>query len=117
MVHTGTSEVRSIDSWTPTRTAEVLLDQLGQELAEFANMMRDGLEALDFAGRQRLVRLLVERMVAADALSSVGDAGAGASRASRRFLRGQGEQNNRAGSAQATGLPPAVRGAPRGDRI
>jgi site-specific DNA recombinase len=39
------------------------LDQLGQYLADFAAMMRDGLDALDFAGRQRLVRLLVERVV------------------------------------------------------
>jgi site-specific DNA recombinase len=39
------------------------LERLGAELEAFAAAIRDGLEALDFAGRQRLVRLLVERII------------------------------------------------------
>jgi hypothetical protein len=34
-----------------------------ERLEAFAAAIRDGLEALDFAGRQRLVRLLVERVI------------------------------------------------------
>jgi hypothetical protein len=41
------------------------LERLGADLEAFAAAIRDGLEALDFAGRQRLVRLLVERIIAA----------------------------------------------------
>jgi len=41
----------------------VRLERLGAELEAFAATIRDGLEALDFAGRQRLVRLLVERVI------------------------------------------------------
>lgn len=39
------------------------LERLGAELEAFAAAIRDGLEALDFSGRQRLVRLLVERII------------------------------------------------------
>lgn len=39
------------------------LDRLGEDLAAFAATLRAGLTHLDFAGRQRLVRLLVERVV------------------------------------------------------
>jgi site-specific DNA recombinase len=39
------------------------LERLGTDIAAFAAAIRDGLEALDFAGRQRLVRLLVERVI------------------------------------------------------
>lgn len=39
------------------------LDQLGEDLAAFAATLRDGLDKLDFQGRQRLVRLLIERVV------------------------------------------------------
>ena len=39
------------------------MERLGAELKAFAAAIRDGLEALDFAGRQRLVRLLVERVI------------------------------------------------------
>jgi site-specific DNA recombinase len=39
------------------------LDRLGDDLAAFAATLRSGLDKLDFAGRQRLVRLLVERVV------------------------------------------------------
>ena len=38
-------------------------DRLGEDLAAFAATLRSGLAHLDFAGRQRLVRLLVERVV------------------------------------------------------
>ncbi len=41
----------------------VRLERLGAELEAFATAIRDGLEALDFAGRQRLVRLIVERVI------------------------------------------------------
>ncbi len=39
------------------------LDRLGEDLAAFAATLREGLDELDFAGRQRLVRLLIERVV------------------------------------------------------
>jgi hypothetical protein len=39
------------------------MERLGAEFEAFAAAIRDGLEALDFAGRQRLVRLLVERVI------------------------------------------------------
>ena len=39
------------------------LQRLGEDLASFAATLRTGLGTLDFAGRQRLVRLLVERVV------------------------------------------------------
>ena len=39
------------------------LERLGDDLATFAATLRAGLDTLDFAGRQRLVRLLVERVV------------------------------------------------------
>jgi site-specific DNA recombinase len=39
------------------------LERLGEDLALFAATLRTGLDTLDFAGRQRLVRLLVERVV------------------------------------------------------
>jgi site-specific DNA recombinase len=39
------------------------LDQLGDDLEAFAATLRSGLDKLDFQGRQRLVRLLVERVV------------------------------------------------------
>ncbi len=39
------------------------MERLGADLEAFAAAIRDGLEALDFAGRQRLVRLLVERVI------------------------------------------------------
>jgi len=39
------------------------LDQHVEEIAMFAATVRDGLNTLDFAGRQRVVRLLVERVV------------------------------------------------------
>lgn len=39
------------------------LEALGEELNRFAAALRVGLEELDFTGRQRLVRLLVERVV------------------------------------------------------
>jgi site-specific DNA recombinase len=39
------------------------VERLGADLEAFAAAIRDGLEALDFAGRQRLVRLLVERVI------------------------------------------------------
>lgn len=42
---------------------EARLKRLGADIEAFAAAMRDGMEALDFAGRQRLVRLLVERIV------------------------------------------------------
>jgi site-specific DNA recombinase len=41
------------------------LDRLGEDLAAFAATLREGLDELDFAGRQRLVRLLIERVVIA----------------------------------------------------
>jgi site-specific DNA recombinase len=41
----------------------VRLVRLSTDLEAFAAAIRDGLEALDFAGRQRLVRLLIERIV------------------------------------------------------
>src|SRR5215468_673388 len=37
--------------------------RLGEDLAAFAATLRSGLAHLDFAGRQRLVRLLLERVV------------------------------------------------------
>jgi site-specific DNA recombinase len=39
------------------------LERLGEDLETFASTLRDGLDKLDFAGRQRLVRLLIERVV------------------------------------------------------
>ena len=39
------------------------LSALGEDLAAFAATLRSGLAHLDFAGRQRLVRLLLERVV------------------------------------------------------
>ena len=39
------------------------LDRLGDDLEAFAATLRSGLDKLDFQGRQRLVRLLVERVV------------------------------------------------------
>jgi site-specific DNA recombinase len=39
------------------------LDKLSTDLMAFANSLRDGLGTLDFAGRQRLVQLLIERVV------------------------------------------------------
>lgn len=39
------------------------LDRLGDDLETFAATLRTGLDRLDFQGRQRLVRLLVERVV------------------------------------------------------
>ena len=39
------------------------VDRLSRDLEAFAASLRDGLTDLDFAGRQRLVRLLVERVV------------------------------------------------------
>jgi hypothetical protein len=39
------------------------LDRLGEDLAAFAATLRAGLNELDFTGRQRLVRLLIERVV------------------------------------------------------
>jgi len=39
------------------------LDRLGDDLEAFASTLRAGLNDLDFAGRQRIVRLLVERVV------------------------------------------------------
>jgi predicted component of type VI protein secretion system len=39
------------------------LERLGADIAAFAAAIRDGLGALDFAGRQRLVRLLIERVI------------------------------------------------------
>lgn len=39
------------------------LERQGDDLEAFAAAIRDGWEALDFAGRQRLVRLLVERII------------------------------------------------------
>jgi site-specific DNA recombinase len=39
------------------------LERLSADIAAFAAAIRDGLETLDFAGRQRLVRLLVERVI------------------------------------------------------
>jgi site-specific DNA recombinase len=41
----------------------VRVDQLAEDLATFAATLRSGLDALDFAGRRRLVHLLVERVV------------------------------------------------------
>jgi site-specific DNA recombinase len=38
-------------------------ESLADDIAAFAATLTDGIEALDFAGRQRLVRLLVERVV------------------------------------------------------
>ncbi len=39
------------------------LEQLREDLAAFASTLRAGLEELDFRGRQRLVRLLIERVI------------------------------------------------------
>ncbi len=39
------------------------IDRLGDDLQGFASTLRSGLGELDFAGRQRLVRLLIERVV------------------------------------------------------
>jgi site-specific DNA recombinase len=39
------------------------LDQIGEDLREFASKLRVGLDDLDFPGRQRIVQLLVERVV------------------------------------------------------
>jgi hypothetical protein len=39
------------------------MERLGADLEAFAAAIRDGLEALDFVGRQRLVRLLVEWII------------------------------------------------------
>ena len=39
------------------------LDRIGEDLEAFAATLRSGLGNLDFAGRQRLVRLLVERVI------------------------------------------------------
>jgi hypothetical protein len=39
------------------------LDRLGEDLEAFASTLRHGLDNLDFDGRQRLIRLLVERVV------------------------------------------------------
>jgi site-specific DNA recombinase len=39
------------------------LERLATDIAAFAAALRDGLEGLDFAGRQRLVRLLIERVI------------------------------------------------------
>lgn len=39
------------------------IESLGDDLAAFAATLRAGLDELDFAGRQRLVRLLIERVV------------------------------------------------------
>src|SRR5258706_14789665 len=39
------------------------LDQLADDVEAFAATLRAGLTELDFAGRQRLVQLLVERVV------------------------------------------------------
>ena len=41
------------------------LDALAEKLSTFAATVRTGLDALDFPGRQRLVRLLIERIVIA----------------------------------------------------
>jgi site-specific DNA recombinase len=38
-------------------------ERIAKDIAAFAAALRDGLDALDFAGRQKLVRLLVERVV------------------------------------------------------
>ncbi|WP_437983486.1 recombinase family protein [Sorangium sp. So ce117] len=39
------------------------LNQLADDLTSFAATLREGLDKLDFVGRQRLVRLLIERVV------------------------------------------------------
>jgi site-specific DNA recombinase len=39
------------------------IDRISNDLVAFAATLRDGLDLLDFAGRQRLVRLLLERVV------------------------------------------------------
>jgi site-specific DNA recombinase len=39
------------------------MDRLGEDLEAFASALRAGVHELDFAGRQRLVRLLIERVV------------------------------------------------------
>ena len=43
--------------------ARVRLDRLGDDLSAFAATLRAGLDKLDFQGRQRLIRLLLERVV------------------------------------------------------
>jgi site-specific DNA recombinase len=43
--------------------ARVRLDRLGDDLSTFAATLRAGLDKLDFQGRQRLIRLLLERVV------------------------------------------------------
>jgi site-specific DNA recombinase len=56
---------------TRTRIEELLaqdqdqarLDRLAQDLEAFAATLRIGLDKLDFSGRQRIVRLLIERVV------------------------------------------------------
>ena len=42
------------------------LDELANDIAAFADTLTAGIANLDFAGRQRLVRLLVERVVVKD---------------------------------------------------
>jgi hypothetical protein len=43
--------------------ARIRLDRLGDDLSTFAATLRAGLDKLDFQGRQRLIRLLLERVV------------------------------------------------------
>jgi site-specific DNA recombinase len=51
------------DELRAQRADSARLDKIGDELTAFAALLREGIDALDFAGRQRLVRLLVERVV------------------------------------------------------
>src|SRR5258708_1283929 len=64
----------STTRWTPSEDSEVrtLLGQqmdstritsIADDIATFAATLRDGLDKLGFAERQRLVRLLLERVV------------------------------------------------------
>jgi site-specific DNA recombinase len=52
-----------IDDLVGAEMDRTRLDRLGDDLETFASTLRSGLGNLDFAGRQRLIRLLVERVV------------------------------------------------------
>lgn len=45
------------------RNDSARIDRISNDLVAFAATLRDGIDSLDFAGRQRLVRLLLERVV------------------------------------------------------
>lgn len=51
--------------------AQSHVDQIADDITAFAATLTDGIERLDFAGRQRLVRLLIERVVVKDEVVTI----------------------------------------------